>query len=119
MHTKIENTELLDTIRLLKTKARENKATIWATAAEQLSRPRRNRAVLNLGHITRSTQQNAVVLVPGKVLGAGLIKHPVTVGAFEFSQEAQNKIKRAGGKCVTIKEFIDLYPNGSNVKIMR
>ena len=119
MHPKIENTELLDTIRLLKTKARANKATIWATVAEQLSRPRKNRAVLNLTHITRSTEQDAVVVVPGKVLGAGVIKHPITIGAFEFSRKAEEKIKRAGGKCVTIKEFISLYPNGSNVKIMR
>lgn len=119
MQRKIENTELLDTIRILKIKARKSESAIWTTVANQLARPRRHRAVLNLGHITRSTQQGAVVLVPGKVLGAGAIKHSVIVGAFEFSQEAQNKIKRAGGRCVTIKEFIELYPNGSNVKLMR
>ena len=119
MHPKIENTELLDTIQFLKTKARENKAAIWTTVAEQLSRSRKNRAVLSLTHITRSTEQDAAVLVPGKVLGDGIIKHPITIGAFEFSREAEEKIKRAGGRCVTIKEFITLYPNGSNVKIMR
>ncbi len=119
MRRVIENTELLETIRLLKIWARQNKKPIWTTTAEQLSRPRKDRAVLNLGHITRSTKENAVVLVPGKVLGAGLIKHAVIVGAFEFSKGAQAKIERVGGRCITIREFIKQYPEGSNVKLMR
>jgi large subunit ribosomal protein L18e len=57
--------------------------------------------------------------VPGKVLGAGVIKHPVTVGAFQFSQGAKKKIERAGGECVDIKEFVNKNPNGSNVLLLR
>ncbi len=119
MRPAITNTELLDTIKFLKVQARENKAKIWAVTAECLSGPRRNRAVLDLNHISRASKRNALVLVPGKVLSAGYIKHPVTVGAFQFSQAAKAKIEQAGGKCVAIKDFVSKNPKGSNVLILR
>ena len=119
MRRVITNPVLLDTIKFLKVQARENKARIWAVTAESLSRPRGSRAVLNLNHISRASKRYALVLVPGKVLAAGYIKHPVTVGAFQFSQAAKTKIERAGGKCIAIKDFVSKYPKGSNALILR
>jgi large subunit ribosomal protein L18e len=119
MRRMITNPELLDTIRFLKVQARENKAKIWKVTAESLSGPRRNRAVLDLNHISRASKRDAFVLVPGKVLAAGYMKHPVTVGALQFSQAAKTKIERAGGKCLAIKDFVSKNPKGSNVLIMR
>ena len=119
MRPAVTNTELLDTIKFLKIQARQNKAKIWAVTAECLSGPRRNRAVLDLNHISRASKRNSLVLVPGKVLSAGYIKHPVTVGAFQFSQAARAKIELAGGKCVAIKDFVSQNPKGSNVLILR
>jgi len=115
----ITNSELIETVRFLKVKARENKANIWRVIAEQLSRPRSRRAVLNLNHISRASKPDAVVLVPGKVLAWGYMKHPVTVGAFQFSHDAKSKIEQAGGKCVGIRDFVEKYPKGSNVQILR
>jgi len=115
----ITNSELNDTVIFLKVKARENKAKIWSVTAEQLSRPRGGRAVLDLNHISRASKPDAIVLVPGKVLASGYLKHPVTVGAFQFSHGARSKIERAGGKCIAIKEFVTKYPKGSNVQILR
>jgi len=119
MRRTITNSELIDTVRFLKVKARENKARIWSVTAEQLSRPRGHRAVLDLNHISRVSKPDAVVLVPGKVLASGYLKHPVTVGAFQFSHDARSKIERAGGKCIGIKDFVVKYPKGSNVQILR
>ncbi len=119
MRRVITNSELNETIRFLKVKARENKAKIWEVAAEHLSRPRRARAALNIGDIARLATAKSTVLVPGKVLGAGIIDQPIIVGAFEFSQSAKAKIERAGGKCVAIQEFVKQYPKGSEVKILR
>jgi len=113
------NTELLETIRFLKAKAKENKAEIWAAAADQLSRTRSARAEVSLNHIARATKANSVVLVPGKVLGDGYLKHPVVVTAFQFSQGAKQKIEKAGGKCLTIRDFVTRRPKGSNVILMR
>jgi large subunit ribosomal protein L18e len=119
MRRVITNSELNETIRFLKVKARENKARIWAVTAEQLARPRGGRAVMNLNHISRASKPNAIVLVPGKVLASGYVKHPVTVGAFQFSHDAKSKIEQAGGSCVSIRDFVTKYPKGSNVQILR
>jgi len=115
----ITNTELLETISFLKAKARSNHATIWSLAAEQLSRPRRARALLNLNHIARATDADSVILIPGKVLGSGTVNHRVIIGAFEYSKAARIKIEQAGGHCMSLRDFVERYPEGSNVKIMR
>jgi len=59
------------------------------------------------------------VVVPGKVLGAGNLDHPVSVAAFSFSTQARLKISKARGKCLSISELIEVNPKGSNVKIMK
>jgi large subunit ribosomal protein L18e len=113
------NTELLECIRFLKTSARENNAKIWKVAAEQLSSPSRTRAVLNLNHVARATKADSLVFVPGKLLGSGVIKHPVTIGAFEYSASARTKVERAGGQCMALQDFVARYPKGSNVRLMK
>jgi large subunit ribosomal protein L18e len=119
MRRVLTNPELVDTIRFLKVKAREHEANVWAATAEYLSKPRRIRPELNLNHISRASKKDALVLVPGKVLAAGYMKHPVTVGAFQYSHAAKAKIEQAGGKCIAIKDFVNKYPKGSNVLILR
>jgi len=57
-------------------------------------------------------------VVPGKVLGAGRIDHPVHVAAFSFSDQARFKILRAKGKCLSILELMEKNPKGTNVKIL-
>ena len=113
------NPELLETVRFLKVKARKDKSRIWEVAAEQLSNPRARRAVLDLNHISRASSADSVVLVPGKVLGDGVLRHPVVIGAFHFSASAKAKIEEAGGKCITIADLVSRYPKGSKVQILR
>ncbi len=115
---KATNPYLLSLIRLLRKKAREHDASIWRDIAERLSKPRRRRVVVNLSRINRYTKENDEVVVPGKVLGAGEINHPVTVAAFSFSEQAKEKILKANGKCITIPDLIEMNPKGSNVKIL-
>jgi len=116
---RISNTELSNVIQFLKIKGRENKAPIWSIAADQLSRPRRARAVLNLKHLSRSTKPDSLVFVAGKLLGSGAINHRVVIGAFEYSMSAREKVERAGGQCMSLRDFVARYPKGSNVTIMR
>jgi len=115
---KATNPELIELIRLLKKKSRENEAKIWRDLAERLSKPRRRRVVVNLSRINRYTKDGDEVVVPGKVLGAGVIDHPIKVAAFSFSEQARFKIKRAKGRCLSIPDLIKLNPKGSNVKII-
>ncbi|HID40996.1 MAG TPA: 50S ribosomal protein L18e, partial [Pyrodictium sp.] len=88
------------TLRALKSAANRNNAPIWRYVAELIDKPRRLRVEVNLSKINRYTQRGDVVVVPGKVLGAGNIDHPVTVAALGFSSQAVEKTRAAGGKVV-------------------
>jgi large subunit ribosomal protein L18e len=68
--------------------------------------------------LNRHTEQKESVVVPGKVLGAGRLEHPLVVAAFAFSDEARQKIVQAKGKCLTISELVENAPKGSNVRIL-
>ncbi|NWF87154.1 50S ribosomal protein L18e [Candidatus Bathyarchaeota archaeon] len=115
---KATNPELLDLIHFLKKQSKENKAEIWRDIAERLAKPRRKRVAVNLSRLNRYTQKNEMVVVPGKVLGAGEINHPITVTAFALSGKAKEKIKAAKGKHLSFSELIKKNPKGSNIKII-
>ncbi|AEF96407.1 50S ribosomal protein L18e [Methanotorris igneus] len=112
------NPRLVALIQKLKEEAYKNNAKIWKDIARRLAKPARNRAEVNVSKINRYTKEGDVVVVPGKVLGAGTINHKVTVAAFAFSKTAKQIIEAAGGRCITIEELVKENPKGSNVKIM-
>lgn len=116
--TRKTNPELVRLIRFLKKQSRESKANIWRDIAKELSKPRRKGIVVNLSRLNRYTQKNEMVVVPGKVLGAGKIDHSITVAAFAFSETAKEKIKAVRGKCLSLFELAKKNPKGSNVKII-
>jgi large subunit ribosomal protein L18e len=102
----------------LRKKAKENDVAIWRDVADRLSASKRRRTAVNLSRLNRYTEQKEAVVVPGKVLGAGKLEHPLVVAAFAFSEEARQKIVQAKGKCLTISELVENIPKGSNVRIM-
>jgi len=116
--TEMTNPELIALIRFLKKQSREKKANIWKDIAERLEKPKRKRISVNLSRINRYTQKKEVVVVPGKVLGAGEIDHPITIAAFSFSAKAKEKIVAAKGKCLSFSEIIEKNPKGTNIKII-
>ena len=115
---KTTNPELIELIRFLKKQSRENKADIWRDIAERLAKPKRKRIAVNISHLNRYTQKNEMVVVPGKILGAGEMGHPVTVAAFAFSETAKDKIKARRGKCLSFFDLIKKNPKGSKVRII-
>jgi len=112
------NVQVRRLIRFLRKASNNNDADIWKDIAERLNAPRRRRIEVNLARIQRYTVKGDVVVVPGKVLGWGLLDHPVTVAALSFSKEAAEKIREAGGECIDIYELVKRYPKGSNIKIL-
>jgi len=102
---------------LLKASAMNN-APIWKDIAERLAKPKRLYAEVNVSKIQRYAKEGEIIIVPGKVLGGGKITKPVTVAALSFSETARKKIIEAGGKCLTIKELLEMNPTGSGVRIM-
>lgn len=112
------NENLLKLIEELKVLSYKKKARIWKDVAKRLSKPSRNWAEVNVSRIARHAKKKETILVPGKLLGAGIIDIPLTVAAFSSSESARKKIKDAGGKAITIRELMEANPNGSNVRIM-
>jgi len=115
---KSTNPELLNTIRLLRKKSAETEANIWRDVAKRLAASRRRRVAVNLSRLNRYTKAKETVIVPGKVLGAGRLDHPINIAAFTFSEQAKAKILKAKGKCLSIQELMKKNPKGTNVKIM-
>jgi large subunit ribosomal protein L18e len=106
-------------IEKLKAYAREHQADVWKEVARRLEAPSNNYAKVNLSHLNRHTNSGDVVVIPGKVLGAGSIDHPISVGALNFSANARLKLLAASGTVMTIDEILDGFPKGSNVRVIR
>jgi len=115
---KSQNPELLNLIRLLRGKAKENDAFIWKDVADRLSSPKRRRVAVNISRLNRHTKHKETVIVPGKVLGSGKLEHPLTVASYAFSKTARSKISKAKGKPLTIPDLLKDNPKGTNVRIM-
>jgi large subunit ribosomal protein L18e len=113
------NPRIISLIADLKSRSRENNAPIWREIAERMQGPQRGYATVNVSRINRHTAAGETIVVPGKVLGAGELNHPVAVGAFDFSDGARSKIADAGGECLTIEELVVRAPTGSNVRVIR
>jgi len=86
--------------------------------ADRLSCSRRRSIAVNISRLNRYTKDGETVVVPGKVLGAGKMDHPIHVAAFAFSEGARLKILKAKGKCLSILELTEKNPKGTNVKII-
>ncbi|MCQ1534577.1 50S ribosomal protein L18e [Methanosarcina sp. KYL-1] len=115
--TRKTNPRIVSLILTLKERANGDSAPIWKDIAKRLETPTRNYAAVNLSKINRHTAENDVLLIPGKVLGAGLLDHPVTVAAVNFSESAVDKITEAGGVCLSIEEIMESNPKGSGIRI--
>ncbi|MDI6860017.1 MAG: 50S ribosomal protein L18e [Methanocellales archaeon] len=113
------NPRLVKLIEELKAKSREEEVAIWRDIAKRLERPTRNYAEVNVGRINRHAVEGETVLVPGKVLGSGVLDHPVTVAALDFSLSARDKITNVKGKCITIEQLVEVNPSGKGVRIIQ
>ncbi len=105
-------------LRQLREQGKAQKARIWLDIAERLEGSRRSRPEVNLGQLNRFTEEGSTIVVPGKVLAAGKLNHPVTVAAFMFSAPAKRKITSAGGSVLTLQQLVERNPAGKGVKLM-
>jgi large subunit ribosomal protein L18e len=92
---------------------------IWRKVAYELSKPRRQKVEVNLSKLDEYAVEDATILVPGKVLGAGALSKKFTVAAFSFSEKARQLIGAAGGKAVTIENLQKANPDGRGVVILK
>ncbi|PSP73321.1 50S ribosomal protein L18e [Halobacteriales archaeon QS_3_64_16] len=112
------NPRLASLIGELQRTAREEDAGVWSDIAGRLEKPRRTHAEVNLGRIERYAREDETVVVPGKVLGSGVLEKPVTVAAVDFSGTARTKIEQVGAT-MDIEEIVAENPDGSGVRVIR
>jgi large subunit ribosomal protein L18e len=115
----MENFQLIDAINTLKKKSRETDQAVWKAIAEELDKAKRRRVVVNMSRINRHAQEDEIAAIPGKVLGSGMLDHPVTVAAFQFSDMAKKKIELAQGRTMTLRELAEKDPDVSKIRIMK
>lgn len=112
------NPILQDLIHELKKSAHENDAAIWKDIAHRLEKPLRNWPEVNLNRISKYVHEKETALVPGKVLSTGELTKKISIAAWAFSEKSQEKIKKAGGKCMSIQELLKTNPQGKNIRIV-
>ncbi len=112
------NVVLRKLVRELRSASNQQGVGIWDYVADLLEKPARRRVAVNLSKINRYANQGEYVVVPGKVLGTGVLEKPVVVAAVSFSRRAVEKIRGAGGSALSIRELVRLNPRGSNVRVI-
>ena len=73
---------------------------------------------VNVGKLDLVSQEDSIVLVPGKVLGDGTVAKKLHVGALSFTPAAAKKITKAGGEALSLKAFVQKYGNGKGVLLI-
>jgi large subunit ribosomal protein L18e len=112
------NPLLTDLILELKKRSSGQNTNIWKRVALDLEKPSRKRRVVNLSRINRYTKENELIVVPGKVLGAGSLNHKLTIAAYQFSDSAKEKIAKVGGNIVSLLELSKEKPDSKRIRII-
>jgi len=97
--------------------AHKEKAPIWKRISEELGKPTRTRRTVNIIKINKLAKEDETVIIPGKVLGTGLLEKKITIAAYEFSAAAKEKINKKG-KALTIKQLLQQNPKGKGLRII-
>jgi len=117
-HIQKTNPMLISLIQELKKASAEHDVALWKDIAFRLEKPLRNWPAVNLNRIERYLQENETALVPGKVLSTGTLTKKVNVAAWSFSEKSVEKIKKAGGKHMSLEELLKKNPDGKNIRIL-
>ncbi len=112
------NPLLRDLIGELKKRSNEQSVNLWKKVAVDLEKSTRQRRIVNLSRINRYTKENDVIVVPGKVLGSGMLNHKLTISAYQFSDQAKDKIEKVGAKIVPLLELSKEKPDGKKLRII-
>lgn len=112
------NPLLKNLIHELKKRSSEQNVNIWKRVALDLEKPSRQRRIVNLSRINRYTKENEIIVVPGKVLGAGSLDHKLTISAFQFSDSAKEKIAKVGSNIIPLLELSKEKPDGKRIRII-
>ena len=94
---------------------------IWQDLAYRVSRPVRQKAEVNLYSLSEMAAKNGgkTLVVPGKVLATGVAGPKIEVACLSCSATARQKIVKAGGKVLTIKQLAAAKPAPKTMVIIQ
>ncbi len=98
----MKNQVLQGLIETLYERSRKENSRLFRAIADELSRSTRARRDVHPAKLSKVTKADEWIIVPGKVLGSGALKHKLNVIALSYSKSALEKIE---GKKLTIAEF--------------
>ena len=108
------NQNLVKLILDLKMLSNKEKVKIWKVIALELERPTRSRRSINISRIDRYSKLNETIIVPGKVLGTGVLTKKVNIAAYQFSDSAKSKLKEH----MSIQDIMKKNPKGKDLRIL-
>ena len=91
---------------------------IWKSIEKKFQSSRSNRSEVNVSKLDNITKEGDIVIVPGKVLGSGIINHKIILSCFSISVTPMKKVIDCGGEVITINELVQQYPDGKGVRII-
>jgi|TARA_B100001971_G_C18056158_1_gene465435 large subunit ribosomal protein L18e len=103
------NPEIVETIELAKNGGHME-------LAKRLSGPRSNYTNVNLDELAKVESDK--VLVVGKVLGSGEVDRKIGIAALGFSEQAREKLEKAGCDLKTVKEALEKNSKLEGVKVI-
>lgn len=111
------NIYLQNLILDLKKLSNQKNVNLWKRIAKDLSKSTRQRREVNIYKIDKYCREDETAIVPGKVLSMGELNKKITVAAWNFSNEAREKINKRG-RAITIQELMKSNPEGKKVRII-
>lgn len=101
--------------------SRKRKENVWEDLAKRIKKPRRIRPSVNLWKLEKLSQKNLgkILIVPGKVLGKGILSSKASIAALEFSETAKKAIVAEKGEALSLIELLEKKTKPSNVLIVK
>ena len=69
----------------LKIASKKNDAPIWLKLAKTALKSNSNQKTINLKKINDNSDDGSAIIIPGKVLGTGVISHKIVLASFSIS----------------------------------
>lgn len=81
--------------------------------------PRRKMIIVNVEQLEKVCKDGDKIIVPGKILGNGMLSKKLRIVALSASEDAREKIKKAKGEFITIEEELKNNKKLNDLKLLK
>ncbi|MEM1535229.1 MAG: 50S ribosomal protein L18e [Candidatus Pacearchaeota archaeon] len=115
-----KKTDLL--LRKLIYKLKSSKSEFWVNVARLLARPRSKAIEVNIKKLNQALKEEAegekIFLVPGKVLGFGVLEKPIRLACYKISNSAKSQLAQNGSELLSIEQVYEKNKSGEGIKLV-